>query len=197
LGVDRTNQPEPVTQPDLPGLQEACAGAGLREVPVGIADLTRKQRDFVLAFLRTGSSTEAAREAGYADPAPEGSKAMRHPKIAGILAQAALPIAKDADQLVKRAAQRSLALHHLFVEELNKPPTLLSTAGLLKLEQACNKADTLLGSLLGKIVGVAVSGEINHKHDLSGGTAIPESMLMPLSLMRRQMLECKAKEGAN
>lgn len=116
-----------------------------------------------------------------------------------MLAQAALPIAKDADQLVKRAAQRSIALHHLFVEELDKPSTLQSTAQLLKLEQACNKADTLLGSLLGKIVGVAVSGEIKHSHTgANAGPVIPETWLMPLAEMRRQMLlEAQTKGGPN
>lgn len=185
--MDRSEHEEDANKAELPGLEVACAGIGLAELPQGLADLTKRQRDFVFAYLKTGSATEAARQAGYADPAPEGSKALRNPKVAAVLAQAALPIAKDADQLVRRAAQRSIALHHLFIEELNKPATLLSVAQLLKLEQAANKADALLGSLLGKITGVNVSGEVKHTHEAVGAATIPESMLLPLARMRREL----------
>ncbi len=173
---------------DLPGFDVACASVGLKEMPAGLAEMTKRQRDFCFAYLRCGSSTKAAAEAGYANPAPDGSKAMRHPKVAAFLAQASLPLVKDADQLVRRAGQRSIALHALFVAELDKPDTLRSSGQLLRLEQACNKADMLLGSLLGKVIGVAGSLDVKHTHELAQGSAqIPEAMLMPLARMRREM----------
>lgn len=176
--------------PELPGLS-ACRAIGIEEVPTGFASLTKKQQQFVLAYLRTGIACQAAKEAGYADPESEGSITLHSPKVQAVIAQAALPLAKNADRLIERAANRSRALHELFIEAVNKPEGLRSTNEILKRADACAKADGLLGTLLGKIQPVSVTNNISN--NVAGGTSptvtmVPASFLPVLANMRREVV---------
>lgn len=171
-------------------MAEACADVGLDSMPAGMAALTRRQRTFVLAYLRTGNASEAARVAGYSDPHADGYKVRTTPVVAAVLTQAAVEVSKNADQLVKRAWQRSVSLHALYEAEMDKAPGLRNTAQLLKLAAELNRVDGLLGTLLGKITGVNVSGTVHHKH--SGSVqhipvTVPESALPVLAQMRRDV----------
>lgn len=201
MGVTPEPAPQTKTQPELPGMDAACASVGLADIPAGFAKLTKKQREFTLAYLRTGNSTAAAREAGYSDPESDGTKVKKAPEVAAILAQAGIAVAKDADQLIKRASIRSRALHQLFEAELAKPETLRSTAQLLKLSAELNRADGLLGSLIGKITGIHHTGEVKHTH--GGAVAaitVPAAALNDLAAAHREVVATRLGQingGAN
>lgn len=178
---------ETAQQAELPGMAEACVAVGLAAMPAGFAKLTRRQRLFVVGFLDTGNATDSARNAGYSDPESDGSKVQKHPEVAAILAQAGVEVAKNADQLVKRAGLRSLALHAEFTAELTKPAGIRNQASLLKLAAAVDKTDGLLGSLLGKISGLHGTLDVNH-HNL-GALTVPAAALGDLAQMRRDALK--------
>lgn len=187
MGV--TPEPTTSTQPELPGMDVACASVGLSDIPSGFSKLTKKQRDFTLTYLRTGNATAAAREAGYSDPESDATKVQKAPEVAAILAQAGIVVAKDADQLIKRASVRSRSLHQLYEAELAKPESLRNTAQLLKLSAELNRADGLLGSLIGKITGVHHTGEIKHTHGgVVGAIAVPASAIGDLAAAHREVV---------
>lgn len=190
----------PLAQPELPGMAEACAEVGLSGTPAGFATLTKKQRAYVLGFLQTGSQVQAAKIAGYSDPLSDGAKVRKAPEVQAILAQAATEVAKNADQLIKRAWMRSVSLHTMYENELAKPETLRSTAQLLKLSAELNKVDGLLGSLLGKISGVNISGEVKHTGSVAHShiaLTVPESALPVLAQMRRDVAQEAAMPHRN
>ena len=186
----------------LPGAAEIFQAMGLPELPHGASQLTRRQLTFCVEFIRTGSATEAARRAGYSDPESDGSRCQKMPEVAAFLAKASLPISKDVDQLIVRAAQRSRAMHDLWQHERDKPDTTRSVALLLKLETAAHRADSLLATLLGKIQGVHLTGELNHT---VGGTVkhshehqmvpVPAEALPLLAEMRREVVLAERGQG--
>lgn len=167
-----------------------CADVGLDTVPAGLSKLTRKQRDFTLAYLRTGNASEAARSAGYSDPGSDGAKVQKTPEVAAVLAQAVLPVAKNADQIIRRASERSRIAHTMVEREMAKPETTRSLKTLREWMDIANKTDALLGTLLGKIQGVHVSGEVKHSHNVSGSiTTVPAEALPIFAQIRRSVLE--------
>jgi len=179
-------------------MAEACADVGLDNVAAGFSNLSKKERTFTLEYLRTANATEAARLAGYSSPSADGAKVKQHAGVRAVLVQCALPIAKNADQLVRRASERSRALHALFDAELNKPETLRNQSTLIKLAAAVDKTDGLLGSLLGKITGGDFSTTVN----VNGGTGItvPDEALMAFAQLRRENLlrqHARAQQAVN
>lgn len=160
---------------------------GVENLPLGVAKLTLRQRTFCLELLRTGNATEAARRAGYSDPRSDGAKVQKTPVVAAFLARVAAPVAKSADQLIMRVSNRSRALHALLMRELEKPEPTRNGERIKWLTSRVDRCDMLLGSLLGKIVGVHVSGEVSHTHEVSGEVAvtIPATALPVLAQMRR------------
>ena len=169
-------------------MAEACAEVGLDKTPTGLSKLTKKQRDFTLAYLRTGNASEAARIAGYSDPGSDGSKIQKAPEVAAVLAQAALPVAKNADQIVRRVSERARIAHAMVEREMAKPDTMRSMKTLREWMDAANKADALLGTLLGKIQGVHVTGQVNHTHKGEIGM-IPADALPTFAAVRRAVVE--------
>lgn len=165
------------------------SAVGVDSLPLGVAALTRKQRVWLLEFLRTGNGTEAARLAGYSSPESDGSKVRRHAGVQACLAHAGIQVAKSVDQLIVRASERSRAAHALFLEELNKPEGERSAERLGRYQARADRTDMLLGSLLGKIAGVHVSGDVKHSHQHAGEVAltVPESALPVLAQMRRDV----------
>lgn len=172
---------------------EAFADVGLDTVAAGFSQLSKKEQAFALEYLRTGNATGAAKLAGYSSPAPDGSKVKQRARVRAVLVQCALPIAKNADQLVRRASERSRALHALFDAELNKPETIRNQSSLIKLAAAVDKTDGLLGSLLGKITGGDFSTTVN----VTGSTmlTVPEPALSALAQLRRESLLGRAQEA--
>lgn len=179
-------------QDDLPGMAEACRDVGLDSMPAGLANMTRRQREYVLSYLRTGNQTEAARRAGYSNPPSDGAKLQKTPVVAAFLAQACVSVAKNADALIKRHWQRSVSLHALYEQELAKPESIRNTTQLLKYSSELTKVDGLLGSLLGKIAGVNVSGVITHQGSVDHKhieITLPQSVLPVLAQLRREAVE--------
>lgn len=178
-------------------MAEACADVGLDAVPQGISKLSKRQRDFALAFLATGNASEAARRAGYSDPASDGSRVQRVPEVAAVIAQAALPVAKNADQIIRRVSERARFAHAMFEREASKPETLRSLKTIREWMAAADKADALLGTLLGKIQGVHVSGEVKHTHHHKGELGvIPAEALPTFAELRRSVLEDRVRAAA-
>jgi hypothetical protein len=190
-------------QAELPGMEIACADVGLDSVPQGMARLTKKQSAFVLGFLRTGNASEAARLAGYSDPSADGSKIQKAPEVAAILSQAALPVARNADQIVRRVSERARIAHFFIEREMAKPETTRSVKTIREWMDSANKADALLGTLLGKIQGIHVSGSVKHEHQHQVGgqvQMIHESALPALAEIRRAVVADRlhsATGGAN
>ena len=181
-------------------MAEACAEVGLTGTPAGFAALTKKQRAYVLGLLQTGSQVQAAKMAGYSDPLSDGAKVRKAPEVQAVLAQAMTEVAKNADQLIKRVWMRSVSLHALYENELAKPETLRSATQLRALNAECNKADALLGSLLGKIAGVNISGEVKHTGSVAHehiAITLPQSALPVLAQMRREVAEHAAVPARN
>jgi hypothetical protein len=173
-------------------MEAICADVGLDTVPAGISKLTRKQRDFTLAYLRTGNASEAARLAGYSDPGSDGVKVQKMPEVAAVLAQAALPVAKNAEQIIRRVSERSRIAHHMVEREMAKPETTRSNKTLREWMDVANKADALLGTLLGKIQGVHISGEVKHAHTHTHNgslTVIPAEALPAFAEIRRAVVQ--------
>jgi len=183
-------------QAELPGIADAFRAVGLDNVPVGIAQLTRRQRVWLLQYLRTGNSTEAARLAGYSSPESDGSKVRKNAGIMACLAHAMIPVAKSVDQLVLRAANRSRALHDLLMQELEKGPDRQSTERVKWLTSRVDRTDMLLATLLGKVVGVHLSGELAHSHQHTGEVAItlPATALPVLAQMRRDVVLTRGQQ---
>ena len=163
------------------------ADIGVEALPSGMADLTGKETRFVLAYLRTGLASVAAREAGYADPEADAAKIRRRPAVAAVLTQAATGAAGNASAMARRVWERSQAYHdelralwpQILALRSKGLPTPCSDedkcrseflARLAFLEQrerflvdAATKQDQLLATLHAKIE-LNVSGTIDHAH---------------------------------
>ena len=182
------------------------AELGVESLPVGMSDLTAKETRFVLAYLRTGLASSAAREAGYADPEADAAKIRRRPAVARILNASATSAAANASGLAKRVWERSQAYH----EELQqiRPkiaamralglPTPCSDEDKCRIEyekrlafleqserflvDAARKQDALLVQLHAKLE-VKVSGTVDHQH-----VVITPEKLAELAQARREAL---------
>jgi hypothetical protein len=186
----------------LPGAAEIFQAMGLPELPSGAEQLTRRQLTFCVEYIRTGSQTEAARRAGYSNPPSDGSKVKNNPTVARFLTKAMEPIAKNVEQLIGRVAQRSRTLHDLVQREMDKPESCRSQPQLLKYMTAADRTDSLLATLLGKIQGVHLTGELNHT---VGGTVkhnhehtvvpVPAEALPLLAEMRREVVLAERGQG--
>ena len=66
--------------------------------------LTNKQRVFVEQYLRTSNASEAARQAGYAHPGPEGHRLLKNVKIQTLIEARITDIAMDANEVLERLA---------------------------------------------------------------------------------------------
>lgn len=97
--------PAPTSPEQLPLFAEI----GVEALPAGMADLTGKETRFVLAYLRTGLASAAAREAGYSDPEADAAKIRKRPAIAAVLAQASRTAAGNAAALAAGMWQRMQA----------------------------------------------------------------------------------------
>ena len=139
-------QPE---QLSLPGAQEMFEAVGLNTLPLGAGDLSRKQLEFCINYLKTGSAKAAAEMAGYADPEAHGSKILKTPAVARFLAKSVAKVSANAEQLISRVWTRSANLQAQ-IEKLQQSKT-----GDWKKEKElthyANQTDALLASLLGKL----------------------------------------------
>jgi hypothetical protein len=122
---------------------------------------------------------------------------QQRPAVAAVLRHVGMEVAKNADQLVRRVSERSRTLHARYEEERDKPEGLRNDVAFLKLAAAVDKTDALLGSLLGKINGLHVSGSIAHNHRHEGGLAItvPDSALPAIAQLRRDVLTNRMQEA--
>lgn len=177
-----------MTQTAQPPEQLALfAALGVAELPVGMADLTAKETRFVLAYLRTGLASTAAREAGYSDPEADAAKIRRRPAVARILNASATSAASNAAGLARRVWERSQAFHDelqqirpkiaaLRAEGLPTPSGeedkcrteyIMRLAFLEQRERflvdSATKQDQLLATLHSKIE-LNISGTIDHAH---------------------------------
>lgn len=80
--------------------------------------LTTKQELFVNAYLgaANGNASEAARQAGYATPGPEGHRLLKNAEIAARVSQRLEESAISADQVLQELASVAMAPWHDFVE---------------------------------------------------------------------------------
>lgn len=76
-----------------------------------IDNLTIKQRRFVLAFLRLGNATAAAREAGYSNPDKQGSRLANTPAILDAVQDYYRQQHMEAVEVVARVSQQARAIY--------------------------------------------------------------------------------------
>lgn len=72
-----------------------------------VDNLTVKQRQFVMAFLRLNNATKAAAEAGYSNPDKQGSRLARTPAIAAAIADYYRQQHMDAIEVVRRVSEQA------------------------------------------------------------------------------------------
>lgn len=146
------------------------------------------------------------------------SETLRKPKVFAFYRRCLDQVASKAELLTARVYERSVLFHAKALEaaqdiaDANEWLLNISrdeysaTKGAktvkeyeLKRERAqrdqkhyatlANQTDSLLGSLLGKINAVHVSGEVKHKHEHSGAVVtVPEDALPALAQMRRDVV---------
>jgi hypothetical protein len=152
---------EQAEQLSLPGAKEMFEAVGLAELPLGASKLNKRQLEFCLAYLQTGSAVQAAKHAKYGDPEAHASKILNNPAVAVFLAKSISKVAGNADQLVSRVWERSIDLH----AEIKRLREGKSSDWKKEREliTAVNQTDTLLGSLIGKLV-LKIEGSISHEH---------------------------------
>lgn len=182
------------------------AEIGVESLPVGMADLTTKETRFVLAYLRTGLASTAAREAGYSDPEADAAKIRRRPAVARVLNEAATTASANANGLARRVWERSQALHDELTalrpqiaamrakglptpcgdEDKCRSEYITRLAFLEQRERylldAATKQDGLLVQLHAKLE-VKVSGSVDHNHVVIGPDQLAE-----LAQARREAL---------
>jgi len=164
---DVEGSPTPAAQLELPLVAEAFRGVGVESLPVGVSELTAKQRGFVLAYLKTGNATEAARLAGVNET--NSSKMLKKPGVLRLLNAVAKQVAENGDQLVRRQWELSVNLHHELMELRAKPlaeRTREDERREWQLIKSLNQTNTLLAALLNRL-GVKLSGELTTTQNIN------------------------------
>jgi len=75
-----------------------------------LAGLTEKRRRFVLAYAKSGNALEAAREAGYSSPHPEGARLLQVETVRAALAAIAAPVEKRSIASTEEIHERLTAI---------------------------------------------------------------------------------------
>jgi hypothetical protein len=173
----------------LPGAKEMFEAVGLTELPVGVSSLSKRQREFCLHYLQTGSAYRAATQAGYSDPAAYATKVMKLPAVSGFLARAIGKVAGNADELIKRVWKRSVDLQ----AELERLREHGSSDWRKEREiiAAVNQTDALLGTLLGKLV-IKIEGNVSHQHSVLTPEDRAAIIKMQDEVAQRQQERCSA-----
>jgi phage terminase small subunit len=176
---------------------------GVDAAPVGVSELTRKQQTFVLAYLRTGIASAAAREAGYSDPEADACKLRKQPVIQAVIAQASRAAGANAEALVAgmwRRKQAYLAeweeLYPRLREKRVSPVPLnedfrkVREAELAELEARERVINAELGKIESTLKGidVKVEGEVDH-HVRGNVVVLNEELAKQLVEMRRETLQ--------
>lgn len=180
-----------VQQLSLPGAEEMFAAVGLETLPHGAGDLTKKQLEFVLAYLECGSERAAARKSGYAEQ--HASKVMRTGAVARFLRAAIRPVAQNGDQLVRRKWELSVAYHAEIMRLRSKPFAERTDAELRREVQVAAMAvrnDTLLAAMLNRL-GVRLTGEVQMNHTATGGgdfIVVPPDALRGFAAARAEVV---------
>lgn len=198
---------------------EAIGVGKATELPEGVSELTPRELRFVLGVLEHGQMAKAAMDAGYSAESAGAiaSETLRRPKVFAFYRRCLDRVAKQSDQMIARVYERSVVLHAQALEAAQKLKDanewLLNVCRdesgknyksvkeyELARERAqrdqkhfitlANQTDALLGTLLGKIAGVHVSGEVNHTYTHKGEVGvIPAEALPAFAAIRRSIVE--------
>ncbi|WP_043586933.1 terminase small subunit [Geminisphaera colitermitum] len=183
--------PEPDKQQlKFTAIEAAFVASGVGEIPQGASDLTKREMTFVLRMLEHGQMAQAAIEAGYseASAASIASETLKKPKVFAFYRRCLDKVVTNAERLTARVYERSVVLHAQALEAAQKLAEanewlLLSerhesgknAKDVREFELAreraqrdqkhfiglANQTDALLGSLLGKIVGITINNQTN------------------------------------
>lgn len=109
--------------------------------------LTQKQAVFVLAYLRTWNASEAAREAGYANPAQLGYQLLHKTSVVEAVKARIAEKAMSADEVLLRLADqaRSSMVDFLDVDQERLDLDKARDAGKLHLVKKFSRTDTQYG----------------------------------------------------
>ncbi|EIQ00734.1 phage terminase, small subunit [Opitutaceae bacterium TAV1] len=219
--------PEPDNQLKLSAIEQAFAASGIDGIPQGASDLTKREMTFVIRVLEHGQMRQAAIEAGYSEDSAGqiASETLRKPKVFAFYRRCLDKVVTNAERMTARVYERSVVLHAQALEAAQKLANanewLLASErhesgknakNVREFELAreraqrdqkhfvtlANQTDSLLGSLLGKIAGVHVSGEVKHTHAGTVGVApvtVPEAALPALAQVRRDVLAARLGAG--
>lgn len=196
------NTPQPQDTPEkpeqqlaLPGAEELFATVGVEDLPLGAADLTKKELMFALAFVRTGNASASAKEAGYSDPSGNAAKLLKRTDILRFLSPALKEAGKNADAVVQRVAARSRTLHEELMQ-LREKGDLKDSKRERQLIRLVNQTDQLLGALLGKLSLINIDANIN-LNGKKDAVPVPASALPAFAQMRREVIEAQRSGTIN
>ena len=179
----------PSVQLSLPGAAEMFGAVGLDSLPHGAADMNGRQLRFCLAYLASGSASQAARETGYSDV--DGHKILRRAKVSRFLSAAVKPVAQNGDQLVRRKWELSVSLHHELMQLRGIAPEKKTAAEMKRerqLVRMVNQTDMLLAAMLNRL-GIKLTGEVTVQHTGGGDfIVVPPDALPGMARARQEVV---------
>ena len=218
-----TENPDQLT---LSPIEQAFVARGVETIPEGASNLTQREMKFVLNMLEHGQMAKAAIEAGYseASAASIASETLRKPKVFAFYRRCVEGLASKGEELTRRVFERSVVLHakaleasqaladaNLWLLQTETHETGKNAKVKREFELArdraqrdekhyitlANQTDSLLGTLIGKITGVHVTGQINHMHGGAVSITVPESVLPVLAGIRRDVVAARMAQPAS
>lgn len=203
---------------ELAALMEAASYAQEADLPEGVGALSAGELRFVTGILRHGNQGKAYMEAGFkatGEAAYVGaSKLLRKAKVARFYRQCLGNASQDALKLMDRASERSIRFHESAMEagtlaqslraKMAEPEWLISRCDHKALDEKrlakaladearystmANRADELLGRLLGKIKDLGVVDTATLEQVLGSGKPVTASVLDELAAAQRARQE--------
>lgn len=115
--MSQTENPCPL-QLTLPEIERSFAACGIKELPEGVAELTRREMVFVMRMLEHGQCARAAVEAGYSEQSAGqiASETLRKPKVFAFYRRCTEKVANDAAQIVRTTYERYVIFHAKVME---------------------------------------------------------------------------------
>lgn len=112
VGVSLTEAACPL-QMTLPEIERGFAACGVKALPDGVSDLTRREMIFVMRMLDHGQCAKAAIEAGYSETSAGqiASETLRKPKVFAFYRRCTEMVANDAAQIVRTTYERYVVFH--------------------------------------------------------------------------------------
>lgn len=131
---------------------------GIAEAPAGFHSLSSREQKFVLAYLQSGSTTAAAKSAGYGQPS-RGSELRKKPDVSAVIAQALRQGGATPERNAARIEEAAVYWHQRSLDET------VGSKERRECAAAAHRYATLLASIHGKL-GLNLTGHIHHTGEI-------------------------------